>query len=149
MYIVNKRNIASGMSSLCLADLEHSRCRILSCSMARMVWGCINVAWMSLIRVKLSSFKWGFASFPKCFWVIEVLGDMVQLEYVECLNYWFTRSGEKISHKVKKTSSVAIGSVRDVTKSQLSREPTTQGGMSSCLTSEFVVAFRSLEVHAL
>ena len=52
------------------------------------------------------------------FWVLEILGAMVQLEYVECLHVWFPGWGERICSKVTRTSFVAIDSAREVTKSQ-------------------------------
>ena len=59
--MLNKRNIARGMCFFCSMELEHSRQRFLSCPMARMVWRCINLVWMQLIGVRLSSFNWVFA----------------------------------------------------------------------------------------
>ena len=58
---LNKRSIARGMHFSCSMELEHSRHRFVSCPMARMVWRCINLVWMSLTGVRLSSFSWGFS----------------------------------------------------------------------------------------
>ena len=58
---LKKRNITKGSCFFCLVELEHSRHRFISCPMARMVWRCINLVWMSLIGVSLSSFSWAFA----------------------------------------------------------------------------------------
>ena len=60
---LNKRNIARGMCFFYLMVLEHSRHLFLSCSMARMVWSYINLAWMVLVGVKLFSFSWVFCTY--------------------------------------------------------------------------------------
>ena len=54
---LNKTNSVRGMCFSCLVELEHSKHRFLSCPTARMVWRCINLVWMSLMGVKLSSFS--------------------------------------------------------------------------------------------
>ena len=42
------RNITKGSHFFCSMELEHSRHRFLSRPMARMVWRCISLVWMSL-----------------------------------------------------------------------------------------------------
>ena len=92
--------------------------------MARMVRRCINLVWLSLSGVKLSSFYWGFAYLKNSelmphFQIFEFLSCVVvQLEYVECRLFLFASWGEKICCKVKRTSFVAIDSAKEVTKSQ-------------------------------
>ena len=51
---LKKRNISRRICFL------HSRHRYFSCSIARMVWSCINLVWMSQSGVSLSSFSWVF-----------------------------------------------------------------------------------------
>ena len=63
---------------------------------------------------------------------------MVQLEYVECLQFLFASWGEKICSKVKRTSFVATDSAREVTKSHPRRERTLQGHISSYSPFELV-----------
>ena len=60
-YTLKKRNITKGLCFFCSVELEHSRHRFILCLMARMVWRCISLVWMSLTRVRLSSFSWVFA----------------------------------------------------------------------------------------
>ena len=52
---LKKRNITKGSCFFCLVELEHSRHRFISSPMARMVWGCINLVWMSLTEAYLPS----------------------------------------------------------------------------------------------
>ena len=86
-----------------------------------------NLVWMSLIGVSLSSFSWVFAH-------VEINEPMPHFQFIfEFLRYqrlwfdWNMRNAftfdsqvgvrEKYVVKLKRTSSVAIGSAREVTKS--------------------------------
>ena len=79
---LKKRNITKGSCFFCLVELEHSRHRFISCPMARMVWRCINLVWMSLTGVSLSSFNWVFAH-------MENNEPMLHFQIIfEFLRYW-------------------------------------------------------------
>ena len=85
--------IARGMCFYYSVELEHSMHQFLSCPMARMVRRCINLVWLSLSGVKLSSFYWVFAYLKNSelmphFQIFEFLSCVVvQLEYVECRHF--------------------------------------------------------------
>ena len=53
---LKKINITRGTCFFCSVELEHKKHLFLSCPIARMVWGCINLLLMSSTDVSLSSF---------------------------------------------------------------------------------------------
>ena len=84
---LNKRNIARGICFFCSMELERSRHRFLSYSMAIMVWRYINLVWMSLIGARLSSFIWVFVHTEK------VSGIVLEAERISTRE---VEKGEKI-----------------------------------------------------
>ena len=132
----SKRNITKGSCFFCLVELEYRRHRFISCSMARMVWRCINLVWMSLTGVSLSSFNWVFAH-------MENNEPMLHFQIIfDFLRYWglwfnwnmrnaFTFDSQvgvrKYVLKLKGLLFVAIDNVREVTKSKPWRERTLKG----------------------
>ena len=53
--------ITKGSCFFCSVELEHNMHQFLSCSMAIIIWRPINLVWMSLTGVNISSFSWVFA----------------------------------------------------------------------------------------
>ena len=74
---------------------------IVLCLIARMVWKCINLVWMSLTEVRISSFNWVLAHMEKLnryllsqlFLSSWYIGGYGSIGYAECLHFWVRKLG--------------------------------------------------------
>ena len=86
--------------------------------MARMVWRCINLVWMSLTGVSLPSFNWVFAHMENN---EPMLHFQIIFEFLRYWGLWFNwnmRNAFTFDSQVKRTYFVAIDSAREVTNSK-------------------------------